>query len=784
MYYSRTADSWTPIAGTVEMRNCRTDLDAVTIPDGIVKADLNGTGQAKTIYVGKDLRTASRYYTWYNGPEVETVVIDPENPYIKADDKFIYSKDGETLISWIHCASGEYHVPDDVKYLATDAFWWDGQGVPDEKVEVYITNRECTSTTPNLTAFSANWSHIEDVFVIHGYEGSAIQALAQDRGIPFAVIEEKEVESIAIITPPNKTDYAVGASRLLTEGLTFEVTFSDGTTATRDAGYAVSGFDSSAAGANTITLTYEGKTATFDITIRAPRSYVIHDEETIDVEFDAEEEVGITYVCETSGTRTIFSASLTNDYYPYISEYNDAGNKIYETYYNGENGNFTYTKYFEAGKTYHFGVHTGYDEAGRTKVTLAANHVHEYSDEFVLITSEADCRWSGYGYKQCACGMGMGEQVPEKDHKDDDLNSVCDWCGTQIAVASYAFNGEVDEYVDAVPGLTTIIYYTAPAEEIRITADGSGEVVNHDKNWFKCYLDANVPEDLVQLIPGDVYRISLTPADGNDRIHIVIHAHEWEISEIVNPGSCKQMGTAKFTCAGCGGEKTDITDYDETVHLHTKTVGSVEPTCGEAGYTGDVICEDCGRTVSSGEVRQPTGEHNWQLTETLTPASCKVEGQGKFECTGCDAEKTDTLGFDENVHLHTKTVGAVEPTCGEAGYTGDVVCEDCGRTVSSGEVRQATGEHVWGEWQVKNPPTATEEGVKYRTCTVCDHGYEEGPIPATGNPGGTDDPAPSGDGEGGSSGGTCVCGQTHTGFFGNIITFFHRIIYFFKGLFK
>ncbi|MCR5782475.1 MAG: hypothetical protein K6G90_07020, partial [Clostridia bacterium] len=239
--------------------------------------------------------------------------------------------------------------------------------------------------------------------------------------------------------------------------------------------------------------------------------------------------------------------------------------------------------------------------------------------------------------------------------------------------------------------------------------------------------------------------------------------------------SCKQMGTAKFTCAGCGGEKTDFTGYDETVHLHTRTVGAVEPTCGEAGYTGDVVCTDCRKTVSTGEIRPATGEHSWELTETLTPASCRAEGQGKFECTHCDAENTDSIGFDESVHLHTKTVGAAAPTCGRAGYTGDVVCEDCGAPISTGEVRPATGEHTYGDWSTVKEPTATETGEKVRVCGVCGDTQRE-TIPATGGSA----EQPSGD----TQQSNCVCGGYHTGPFAWLVKFIHRISYFFRNLFN
>ena len=775
IYYPPNAESWTPAAGTVEMRAYPYGAATVTIPDGIVKAELNGSSSIKTINIGKDLREASRYETWYNADELETVNVDPENPWIKSEDGFIYSKDGRRLLSWINPASGEYHVPETVETIDSNAFWWDESGVPDEKVDVYITNHNCPAEDWRVP-FSASWARIEDVFVIHGYEGSAIQTYAVNHGIPFAVIEEKTVESISVLTPPEKTTYVVGAARLETKGLTLLVTFSDGTTAVRDAGFVCEGFDSSALGTKTITVSYEGKTAAFEITIRAPRSYVIHKEETIDVEFDAEEEVTITYLCEESGTYTLFSASLTNDYYPYVAEYDGNGRKIFETYYNGPNGNFVYEKTFEAGKTYTFGVRTGYGTAGHTKVTLAENHVHQYSEEIEVISSPT-CMWTGWGYRVCDCGMGLQEQIPQTDHMDEDLDGVCDMCETRLTYQSYVLSGEVDEVLDFSEfGYDTVVYYTASSDEMTITADVDGEVVNHSKNWLKCYLEANETEELIQMIPGDVYRINLRYVGGQEKIRLVIHEHRWEIAEVLSPSTCLAPGLAKLVCAGCGGEKTDVLPIDENAHQRTKTVGRVEPTCGEAGYSGDLVCEDCGATVVPGETLEPTGEHNWEWKRDTEP-TCGTPGVQHMECSVCHQRQNEGTPIDPTGDHDWQWKHDTEPTCGTPGVQ-HMECSVCHQRQNEGTPIDPTGDHTWGEWRTKTPATATQEGKKERVCAVCGKTQED-VIPATGEPEPPvvtpEEPAQSGN---------CPCGKTHTGFFGRIVIFFHTIFYFFKNLFS
>ena len=74
------------------------------------------------------------------------------------------------------------------------------------------------------------------------------------------------LSSIAITKAPTKTTYTVGDSYDGT-GLAVTATYSDKSTKAVT-GYTVSGFDSSKAGTITVTVAFEGKTATFNLTIK------------------------------------------------------------------------------------------------------------------------------------------------------------------------------------------------------------------------------------------------------------------------------------------------------------------------------------------------------------------------------------------------------------------------------------------------------------------------------------------------------------------------------------
>ena len=92
-----------------------------------------------------------------------------------------------------------------------------------------------------------------------------------------ATYKDIVVTTISIVTP-GKTAYTVGDS-LDVSGMEIKVDYSDGSSKTIPVTTAmVSGFDSSAAAASqTLTITYEGKTTTYNVSISAvaPTTYTV-----------------------------------------------------------------------------------------------------------------------------------------------------------------------------------------------------------------------------------------------------------------------------------------------------------------------------------------------------------------------------------------------------------------------------------------------------------------------------------------------------------------------------
>ena len=82
-------------------------------------------------------------------------------------------------------------------------------------------------------------------------------------------VKKEEVTSLTIATKPTKTNYYVGDT-LNTAGLTLKAAYNNGTTQTITGGFTCTPTALSTAGAQTVTVNYGGKTATFAVSVELP----------------------------------------------------------------------------------------------------------------------------------------------------------------------------------------------------------------------------------------------------------------------------------------------------------------------------------------------------------------------------------------------------------------------------------------------------------------------------------------------------------------------------------
>jgi|GEM_PF-467170 len=110
-----------------------------------------------------------------------------------------------------------------------------------------------------------------------------------------------------------------------------------------------------------------------------------------------------------------------------------------------------------------------------------------------------------------------------------------------------------------------------------------------------------------------------------------------------------------------GFSVTDVIPYyDECNHKTSEIRNSKAETCGDDGYTGDLVCTECELVLKKGEVIPATGKHDFE--DTVYNATCVDEGYTVHSCKNCDYSYTDSY---------------VDAT-GEHKYK-DGICETCGR---------------------------------------------------------------------------------------------------------
>ena len=118
--------------------------------------------------------------------------------------------------------------------------------------------------------------------------------------------------------------------------------------------------------------------------------------------------------------------------------------------------------------------------------------------------------------------------------------------------------------------------------------------------------------------------------------------------------------------------------------------------------------------------------HSWGSGVVTTPASCMSTGTRTYTCSNCGATRTETIGKT----AHTLTViNQRDATYDAEGYTGDEYCTVCKQTIKQGTVIQKLDKPT--------DPTPDTPDEPENLCPWC--------------------------------------GGEHTGFFGGIVGFFHRI---------
>ena len=136
----------------------------------------------------------------------------------------------------------------------------------------------------------------------------------------------------------------------------------------------------------------------------------------------------------------------------------------------------------------------------------------------------------------------------------------------------------------------------------------------------------------------------------------------------------------------------------------------------------------------SGEAANGGSTHSHSYTSSVTTQpTCTSTGVKTYTCS-CGASYTETVAKKNHSYsngvctvcgasdgsvpacTHTTTVvkNAVSATCSTEGYTGDTYCQSCDVKLSTGSAISATGNHVYGDWELQS------DGTYEKHCDTCD----------------------------------------------------------------
>ena len=148
----------------------------------------------------------------------------------------------------------------EIEQLPSKTEYYNGDKVDTAGLTLKITYNNGTSET-----VTDGYSYSPETVSVIGTEDVVISYNGKDVSYEVSV-NEVLAESIAIAANPVKTSYFVG-DKLDTEGLTLSVTYNNGSTQTINSGFTCSPESFSEAGVQSVTVTYEGKTSSFDVEV-------------------------------------------------------------------------------------------------------------------------------------------------------------------------------------------------------------------------------------------------------------------------------------------------------------------------------------------------------------------------------------------------------------------------------------------------------------------------------------------------------------------------------------
>ncbi len=319
-----------------------------------------------------------------------------------------------------------------------------------------------------------------------------------------------------------------------------------------------------------------------------------------------------------------------------------------------------------------------------------------------------------------------------------------------------AENGE-EVTVDTVFTSDTTIYahWTKNVCEHNWSTEWSNDDTNH---WHEClngcgekngesehtWNDGIITKEPTEAAKGEkTFTCTACNTTKTETLPKLDHVHALTYHERVD-ADCVNDGTVEYwSCSKCGKNYSDaaatnqLTDITISAKKHTVEIdAAVEATCTTDGKTEGSHCSVCD-TVLTAQTTIPAKGHSWDNGVVTTPATEDSEGVKTFTCSVC--KKVETKPIPKLDHVHTLTFHAkVDADCENDGTVEYWSCSKCGNNYSDAAATQQLADttipakgHIWDNGVVTTEPTASTDGEKTYTCTICGVTKTE-KIPATG----------------------------------------------------
>ncbi len=290
--------------------------------------------------------------------------------------------------------------------------------------------------------------------------------------------------------------------------------------------------------------------------------------------------------------------------------------------------------------------------------------------EAVLDVKDATCYVTGYtGDTYCSfCNIKLAEGtvIPKLEHKYE--NEVCVNCGR---IENAKKGTEYSSYItEKLP--IQVVEYTAPETEKIIFECNNTRYWNSIGYLFDetNYSDEMLMDELEKYYSGD-----------SDYISFKNYLAENEYGGGTGAPAIKyKVQKDKKYYLVIVPQENDYGEFTVTIdcpHDRTHVENKAIKTCSEGGYTGDVICDLCGKVVKHGENIEPDSEHNYINYKSIEP-TCNEYGKRYLKCVNCGNEKVledEDYGYADHRYV---LVNSVKATCTTDGYLGDSKCKYCG----------------------------------------------------------------------------------------------------------